>query len=224
MKDLELLLPRVLEKAPACPEPTALRHLRDAAIEFCRRTRVWRNDDEFTLGENGCEAVAVEAGTVLFEISHAAYSAAVEEGDEASQIPLEPVTMDWLDNELPNWRTEEGTPAYITQTAPNTVRIVPKPEVDEDDEDAEPGTLSLQLILVPSEDAEQLPDVLIDTYSREIADGAIASILLLKTEFADTELALVHEGKFERSLGRWGNRIQRGQQRAPRRNRPSPNY
>lgn len=221
MKDIELLLPRVLEKAPACPEPTALRHLRDAAIEFCRRTRIWRSSDDFTIAaEDDCETVAAPQGAVIYEITNARFVATPEddeeEADATSGTDLEAVTIDWLDKERPGWRDEEGSPIYLTQSAPDTVRVVPKPE--------DGGTLTLELILLPTIDAEQVPDVLIDSYSREIADGAIGSVLLLPAEFGNPELGALHAGLFERALGRFADRIPRGQQRAKRRTRPAPNF
>jgi hypothetical protein len=202
MKDLELILPRVMEKAAACPEPTALRHIRDAAIEFCRRTRVWREQDTFDVGIEGCEGLAPYQGTQIYEISHAAFT-----NDDIGDRPLEAVTMDWLDKERPRWREEEGTPRYITQSNPNTVRVTPKAE----------GSLRLELILLPAIDADQLPDILVDTYPREIADGALGTVLLLPADWANPGLAAAHAQAFDGHLGRFGNRVSRGQQRASRR-------
>lgn len=209
MKDIELLLPRVFEAAAACPEPTAIRHLRDAAIEFCRRTRVWRESDEFELTEDGCEGLAPFQGTQIYEITSGSFVLDAD-GDEAG-IPLDPVTIDWLDRERPGWRFEKGTPRWITQVAPNTVRIAPRAT----------GRLRLELILLPSEDAIELPDVLVDTYARQLADGAIGAILLLPTDFRNPDLGAMHAGRFDQALGRFGARVPRGQQRAPRRVRPS---
>ncbi|MPZ36678.1 MAG: hypothetical protein GEU95_01225 [Rhizobiales bacterium] len=204
MKDLELILPRVMEKAAACPEPTALRHIRDAAIEFCRRTRVWREQDTFEITTEGCEGLAPFLGTQIYEISHAAFT-----NDDCGDRPLDPVTMDWLDKERPRWRDQEGTPRYITQSNPNTVRITPKAE----------GSLRLELILLPAIDTDQLPDILIDTYACEIADGAIAKVLMLPADWGNPGLAAAHAAMFDGHLGRFGNRVSRGQQRALRRPR-----
>jgi hypothetical protein len=176
-------------------------------VEFCRRTRVWRTTESFTYpsdDDGGCEAVAVEDGRVVYEISHARF------GD----IDLDPVTIDWLDKERPGWRDEDaGQPEYVTQTAPDTVRLVPVPD--------EAGTLALQLILVPSQDAEQVPDMLIEHYAMEIADGALGRVLMLPAEFGNAELGAAHAAAFEHHLGRWSDRVQRGQQRSRRRTRPS---
>jgi hypothetical protein len=201
MKDLDTLLGRVLERAAACPEPTALRYLRDAAIEFCRRTRVWRESDSFTLSGDDAEVLAVEPGAVIYEISHA----------RLGDIDLEPVTIDWLDAEEPGWRDDESGPRWITQSAPGTLRVAPAPDDDDDDE------LTVQLILIPSQDADQLPDFLVDDYPNVLADGALAKILALPADFGNPQLAIMHAQLFEAEIGRFGARVPRGQQRAPRR-------
>lgn len=200
MKDLDTLLPRVMEWASACPEPTVLRHLRDKAIEFCQRTRIWRESDSFTLGaDDGCEVVALEPNTALFEISHARF----EDTD------LEPRTIDWLDQYEPGWRERSGQPRWITQSSPDTLRIAPIP--------SEAGTLTLQLILEPSIDADQLPDVLVDKYGHVIAAGALASILALPTAFTNLNLAAVHAASYADALAHFAARVPLGQQRAKRR-------
>lgn len=207
MKDLELLLPRVLEKVAICPEPTALRHLRDAAVEFCRRTRVWRFEDSFTVDGGGDGEFAVEPDSTVFEVTHARF------GD----IDLTARTADWLDKNEPGWRTvDPGTPRWLTQVECGSVRINPPP--------GQTGTLTLELILVPSNDADQLPDVLVDSFGMAIADGALATLLALPAEFGNLQLAAVHADRFTDALGRWSAQIAKGQQRAPRRVKPSPNF
>jgi hypothetical protein len=206
VKDIELLLPRVLEKAPQCPEPTAIRHLRDAGIEFCRRTRIWRETDTFDLTER-CEPLAPFEGSQIFEISAATYFATDEDPEVDKGAQLDPQMVDWLDTELPGWRAEEGTPAYITQRSPNTVQIVPWAE----------GQLRLDLILLPANDTAELPDILVDSYPREIADGALGTILLLPAkEWSNPQLGAFHAAEFAKHLDRFGARVSQGQQRARR--------
>jgi hypothetical protein len=210
VKDIELLLPRVMEKAAQCPEPTAIRHLRDAAIEFCRRTRIWRESDTFDLTERR-EPLAPYTGSQIFEISAATYFNAEEDPEADKGRLLDPAMPAWLDDEHEGWRIAEGTPSYITQISPNSVQVTPW----------EAGKLTLELILLPAIDASEAPDILVDTYSREIADGALASVLLLPAEWGDAKLASVHAGLFAGHLDRFGARVPQGQQRARRRGRAS---
>lgn len=206
MKDIEELLPRVLEVASACPEPTIIRHLRDAARTFCRRTRIWRATESWALGTGKFEVVAVGQEAEVFEISHA----------RLGETDLDAKTVDWLDKNRPGWRDEEGAAKILTQVAPRTVRVVPKPEIDADN----PLTLTLELILIPANDTERLPDPLIDTYDQVIADGALGRVLLLpNVAWANADLGLKHQKDFMDAVDHWADRIPKGQQKAPRRTR-----
>jgi len=214
MRDIDELLPRVMEVVPTCPEPTVIRHLRDAAIEFCRRTRVWRDYDTFPLSSEACEVIAADSEAQIFEITHASVTVTDDEDEDAITVSdLEPKTVDWLDEENPGWRDETGTPRYFTQLAPNTVRVTPKPE--------DAAVLRLELVMVPSITAERFPDELIDTYGQVLADGALSRILILPTDFAQPQLAVAYAASFNMALGRWGSQVPRGQQRTPRRTKLS---
>jgi hypothetical protein len=205
MKDIDLLLPRVLEKAPACPEPSAIRHIRDAAIEFSRRTRIWRETNEFVIDPEGEDDIIVGADRAVFEISHARFADVT--GD--SIVDLDPRTIDWLDENEHGWRDQTGQPKWITQTAPDTVRIAPMPDAS--------GTLTLETILVSSNNADQLPDILIDVYGKVIADGALGTLLMLPADFGNPQLAQLHAALFEQAIGHWADHIPLGQQRSKRR-------
>lgn len=213
MKDLDELLPLVMERAPACPEPTALRYLRKAALEFCRRTRIWRCEDTFEIPEDGKECMAVEPGTLIYEITHARFVPT----DDTDGFDLVPVTIDYLDENELGWRTADASvPQFITQSGPNTVRLYPAPE--------DGGDLTVSLILLPATNADLVPDVLVDSYSHEIADGALGEILVLPQDFADLKVGAYHAAKFNDSLGRFSDRVQRGQQRSKRRVTPAANF
>lgn len=201
-KDIDLLLRQVMPYAPACPEPLAIRHLRDAAIRLCERTKLWRDTDSFTVTTPESEGVCTIQDARLLEIRAA----------RLDDQPLTPVTQDWLDDEFPDWEdvVEVADPKYVTQSAPNTVTLFPKAT----------GTLSLRLILVPSEDATTLPDFLVDQYALEIGWGAAGEILTTpNAEFANPQLGLDFRARFEDRLNTLAWRATRGQHVAPLRTR-----
>lgn len=202
MKDLDTLLPRLLARVPNASQPAALQALREAAQTFCRRTRLWRETDQFTSSANPDEA--------LMAAPYGAEIVAIELARFADQ-PLEAVSLSWLDGNVHQWRSLTGSvPNYVTQTAPDTVRLVP----------AAAGELTLHLWLAPSDRATQLPSWLIDQHGRVLIDGALADLLAMPgKDYTNGDLANYHQGRFERALDSLHSHSIRGQQRAPLRTR-----
>lgn len=204
MKEIDAILPRVLSYAPACPEPFAIGEIRDAAIEFCKRTRTWKDTDRFDVTAAGCREILSPPQSQIFEIESA----------RMNGTKLTPVTLRKLDLLFARWREEddtaEGIPSWIAQLSPNSVTLSPRG----------PGTVDLTLILMPTQDTDKLPDFLVDMYQQEIADGAIGSVLMMpEKDFANPQLGAFFSKKFEETLDRLAPRGTKGQQRAPLRSR-----
>lgn len=204
MKDLDLILPSILPYAPGCADQAAYFGIRQAAIEFCERTRLWRAEDEFAVSADGCDAIMAPYGAVIHEIEHAAFNGS----------GLDRVSTAFLDQRAQGWRTGSlsGQPHYLTQTEPNTVRVVPRAA----------GTLTLHLYLKPAQDADELPDWMIDQYREPLAHGALARILLIPNQsFTNVELGAAFGAAFQSKLDGLSTKGTQGQQRAPLRTRPS---
>jgi hypothetical protein len=188
----------VLPLCPGVPEPVAFEHIRNAAIEFCEETKLWRYEDTFELtGEP--EFVCVPAGAVIHDIERVDFNGR----------KLTPATVGWLDDTRPDWRSDAnlltGEPDCFTQTQPDTIRLVPLPST---------GTAKVYLRLKPSEDADQLPDFIASQHRALIGWGAVAGILMLPNQtFSDPNRATYYQGRFDAGLGRSSKRQAAGQQR-----------
>lgn len=205
MTDLDEFLSKVLPYAPGCPEPAAFEYIRNAAIEFCEETKLWRFDDTFELGDEP-NLVCTPQGAVIHQIERCDF-----EGRR-----LEPRALGWLDEHLPDWRSDEtpltGQPQYFTQTYPDTIQVVP----------GEPGRVKVWLRLKPAEDADQLPRFIAMQHKSLIGWGALAGILMLPGQpFSDPNKATYFQAKFDQALGRKSRLQSTGQQRAPIRTRAS---
>lgn len=201
MKDIETLLPRVLRHAPTCPEILAVSHLRDAAKEFCRRTKLWREADSFTIGATGEDVMCAPAGSFIVEIA----AARIDGG-----VWLEPATTIFLDRDVPGWRdAEAGVARYITQSEPDSVRVTPP----------QAGKLWIELVLAPSDSADQLPNFMVDQYAEVLEWGATGGVLLTPGDFRDDRLAVAMAGMFTSRLAALAISARRGQQNAPIRTR-----
>lgn len=194
---LDAFLPQILVRAQGCPEPIALDAIRQAAIEFCERTRLWRYTDTVTF--DGNTEVATPDYSVLVEIEQARMDGRA----------LTPVSMNYLNDVYPDqdWEAlEAGFPKYITQKSDGAFMIVP----------AVTGQLKMTLILKPSNDAEELPDFLDQEYRRVIVDGALAEIMMIMNQpYSSPDLASVHSARFQQSIDSLMIKTLTGQQRAP---------
>lgn len=203
MTDLDEFLSKVLPYAPGCPEPVALEHIRNAAIEFCEETKLWRFDDAFDLGEEP-NLMCTPQGAVIHQIERCDFDGRT----------LEPRAIDWLDQHCPEWRSEKplaGQPQYFTQIHPNTIRVVPH----------QPGRVKVWLRLKPSEDADQIPSFIAAEHKSVIGWGALSEILLLPGQpFTSLDAAALFRTRFNAALGRTSKRQSTGQQRAPIRTVP----
>lgn len=199
MIELDVFLPKIMPYVPGCPEPTAFAGIIKASQEFCERTRLWRDEDVFTLTPTSCNVVCAPEGSDLFEIENASL-----DGNR-----LDPISLSDLDLKYPRWREmDTGQGQWITQIEHGSVVIVPKCR----------GTLRLSTFLRPSDEADQLPDFLSKLYRQCIADGALAEILMLPAQsFTDPTRAQFYSMRFEAKLSELTNRTIKGQQRAPTR-------
>lgn len=205
MMDLDELLPEVLTHAQKCPEPLAIRMLRDAARDFCQQSRIWRDTDTIPVTSPEFEGVCTiqDAAIVMIEAAH------------MDETALEPITARQLDEIRRNWATDTSTLSnarYITQLRPDTITLYPQ----------QVGTITARLILKPSRTAWQIPDFLIDGYGSEIASGALGSILLVPgTEYVNPQLGAYHASRFEEAKRIAGRTAARSQLNAPIRSKVS---
>ena len=197
MKPIDDFLPLILPRAPGCPEPIAFDAIRQAAIEFCERTRIWRDTDQFMADEFG--DIFAPAQSVIHQIEDARF-----EGHR-----LTPVSVQDLNERYPgyDWTTQSGDqPKYITQIHPNTVKIVPAWE----------GMITMAILLKPSNDAQELPDFIFDQYARTIADGALAEILMIPGQpYTNPQGGAMYSQRFQQRLDSLQVQGLKGQQRAP---------
>lgn len=206
MTELDAFLPNIRMYAPGIADPTAYFAIRQAAIEFCERTRAWRYDDAFNVTAQECEGLLAPANSVVHDIEGVWF-------DGTKLLPKSPGTLDKL---VPNWRagvtTSTSKPKYVTQTELNTITIVP----------FQAGSVKLTLFLKPAQDADELPDFLADQHRETIAWGALGRILLIPNQsFTNPEMGAAFGQAFQQKLDGKSTMGVVGQQRAPIRTRAS---
>lgn len=200
MLDIDDFLPEVMRYAPNASDFAAQRFIIQAARDICERCKVWRENDTLTITAPEMQGVCTIGDAAIVAIQSA----------KLGERVLEPVRVEWLDAELPNWATDttEATALYVTQIRPDTIAVVPR----------EAGTLTVRLALKPSRNATSLPEFLLETYAEEIGRGAAARILI-DPNSENPQLGLAHQQWFNEQLDRIAVRVAKGQQKAPLRTR-----
>lgn len=197
MKEFDVFYRRILPRVKGVAMPMVDEAIRQAGIEFCERTRLWRDEDQFTASDAlDYEPMVAPYGAVIFEIETARFNGEL----------LEVATRDWLDDHVPRWREQQASQAkWVTQSQPDTIRLVP----------AAQGTVALELFLKPANDAEMFPDFMVDHYARVITDGALAELYATPGDFQNPGLAQFHSQRFNARLDELFDSHATGQQSAP---------
>lgn len=195
MRDIEDLFSKVRPFAPGCAEPTMVEHIRNAAITLCERTRCWRFTDTFETVGDEVDIICVPPMASLFEIEEARF--------DDRRLERSAPQADMMMADL-------GQPQFLTQFSPNSVSLQPRGK----------GTLWISMFLKPSQNADLLPDIIMDQFATAVGDGALSTLLLLPNEpFSNPQLAMLSMQKFDSVLDRNFAYNKRGQQRAPVRTR-----
>lgn len=197
----------VLPYAQLAPVPLVRKYVRLAAIEFCERTRCWREIVTINVDAQN-EAIVAPRHAAIHEIEEATF-------DGKPLMPTQFTDTTLLE------RSEEGTPRYITQTHPNTVALIPW----------EAGSLTLSLFLKPRSETKMkteimsgatvdgldvMPEFMFNQFAQKIADGALARLLMVKNQtFTDPREAMRREQMFNQHCdAKFANNITM-QHRAP---------
>ena len=208
------LMPYILPRAPTVPLPYAEFQTRLAVIEFCERTRCWRQIIETNVSAQGT-AILCPRNATIHEFEEATLN-----GIDLTPVQFTDVQPDELTGER-----EVGQARYITQVSPGTVSVYPKQQ----------GKLRVSCFLKPvhgqsigvfdddplADEYNVLPSFMVAQYAKALADGALFNIMSTnKQDFTDLDMAAMHKAAFDQACNSHFSANLRGQQRAPLRTRP----
>jgi len=167
-------LSEVMPYVENCPNPIAQHQIRNAAIEFCQRTALWRRQmDQLNIAAN-IHTYEIDSDLSVDEAISAIDYAYITE--TSGDTPLGVTTEDSLKQSDPIWRTKTTTkPEAIMMADTENCRLYPIPEEDID------NSLVVGLILKPSRDSAGLPDWIFEQWVEKIAHGAKAKLLSMKS-------------------------------------------
>lgn len=196
----------VLLHVGGAPFPLVNEKLIDAAREFCERTRCWRDVQTFRTNGDEDELSCAPPDAAILELEEVWF-----DGHKLARVPFKDVDpASWPED----WqRPHSGiSPVCVSQANHNAIVIAPKAA----------GTVRASMFLIPTPDAQTLPDVLYDRFREAVANGAIARLCALPDQpYSDFNKAAAFTGLFEAACDQNFRFNKRGQQRAPTRVRPS---
>lgn len=206
MIQLDAFLSYVALHCMGVPEPTLLIEVRSACIEFCERSRVWKERVSLSVREGRAEyEIPLPEGAQLVKLEEVFY-----DGDR-----IEAMAPDALHDRWQRWMSQTGVPSVYTQLDPMTLTLVPKPTV----------SLSRGLVLracfKPDRSADTVPDWLFQHYVQPIAAGALARLMAVNSlPCFNPQLAMVQGVAFAEGINKALMAADKGFTRAPRRTVP----
>lgn len=186
----ELWFDEVLPDVPGVGQDVAKNAIRNAAIDFCSRSWVWRADhaDINALAGIGAYAYAPPGNTKV----------AVPLAVWYSLKPLEPQGTYELQQRFPHWPSMVGqAPYWFLQETLETLIVVPAPSADL------AGAIKLKVALTPTRAAPSIDDAIFERYLEEIACGAKARLFAMKAKpWSDPTRAVAYYQSFDQHIAK----------------------
>lgn len=173
-----------------CPIGVADASIRNATVEFCEKTGLWKSDSVVTdvIAGESRYGFATPTGSRVVECDTALLNSK----------PLVPMTLQNLNEQMPSWRDlEEAKPRLFFMDSDQTIRLVGVPTEDMS------NALFIQVILKPSRDALECPDWLYEDWAEVIAHGALARLhAMAGRPWAKEKLVSYHMRMFRLGMAR----------------------
>ena len=184
---LDEIIPWVQPDVIGCPEPTVRQAIVSAVAELCSTARIWSEIQD---------PIELEEGIADYDLDGPSQAYAVLVMDlYVGPDKLQAVTMDQLQQSLPDWRTATAARPcfYNSAVTQGSVRIYPIPK------GVQPGTsLVMRVAYMPSTGASSIPDFIGQGYMDTIAAGAKARLMRIPGQvFSNPTLAMHYRQQFD---------------------------
>ena len=195
-------LPEVLQFTPDVPEFVAVNAIRNAAIEFCERTRYWQTDldPEIVAAGQASYQIDIPLQTKFVDIVEAWYN----------DVLLIPKSVEDLTRiyRYTDWRTVQSDPQYLTRQVNEELILVPMPVKSG-------GQLKIRAALAPTRASTTIDQSIYEQFLEYIAFGARARLYNTpKQPYFDKTSALEYEKKFRAAISEVRTRVNKGLSRS----------
>lgn len=185
------LLPYILPEVSGAPSSLVEQSIMRAANDFCWETGVWNEIQDPVPVIDGVSEYDLEAPSGAQIVTVKSIWMVNRE--------LVPVTMERLQEVIPNWQEAQGSdPAYYNCAQDySTVRIYPIPM------GANSAKMTIRAIYTPNQFGTTLPKFLVDTYLDEILAGAKSRLMVMPGKsWSNLQLASVNAVAFAEGIVR----------------------
>ncbi len=181
----------VVTEAPGCPQARAEVAVREAAIELCRKTNVYRGAPIIVNATNGTGSYVLSPAESQTEVARVL---AVLRPNNTHFDYLAPCPLD------KTYTLDPGVPQWFAQTDNNRLTLVPTPNAAEQ--------LTVIVSLKPSWDSTGMDDSIAGEHRELIARGALYRILSMSGQpWVNYSAAAANRGLFTRDLLALANRV-----------------
>ena len=184
----EQFLPEVMIDLPGVPEPLAIHHIRNAAMQFCEETRLW---SEYL------DAISVQANEGEYTLDGPQHTNVVDILSASfNGSPLGgPFSESELDKKRPGWREETGAQPFLCAKKGNLIRLIPIPT------EAAANALRAAVAVKPALTAHEGPDFLLADWHEAIGYGAKERLLMVPgKDWTNADLALYFGKQFRKKV------------------------
>ena len=201
MKKIEDFLPFVLPFCRGASDLAAMVEIRNAAIDFCARTKCW---------QERLPAVGVRAGKREISLQLGDGQQVVEIMDVFYRgVPLTPADEDALRSA--GVRPDDtGTPQFYAAPRFDEIELTPIPNATLS------SALQVRVAIAPTHEATEVADPLFTRFARDIGNGAVARLHMYDEDWCDRAKAAVHSGLYEVEVARMTTKVAKSNVRAHR--------
>ncbi len=181
------VIPEFLPYVEGCPNPLAIRQLRNTLMDFCRQTECWRYRDDY---------VTVIKGRGEVELTLPEHSRVIKVHSLTFDgHRLNPASEAVLDQQVDNWRQAVGTPVAFYQQSGSQLYLYPKPAA------TSTGRLQASLILAPTRTATEVDENLLENWLEGLIGGVLYRLRMMPGQlWTDPEAAAIDLADYQQAV------------------------
>jgi hypothetical protein len=183
---------RLVTHVPGCPFPVIEKYVRDAAIEVCEKTLVWKYEQPSIRLTPGLHDYPYEPPT---EAEVHAFIHVTVFADDENPLPIDPLTLEHLYQRYPAWPNHDpdalSRPQHIAHLDADNFVLAPVPD------DVHDYDIRMLVALKPLRDARGMDETILDEIENTVMDGALSALYMLPDKsWTDKNIARYHKQQF----------------------------